>query len=590
MDSYNWNLSLLSKKVGSKDFKEEKEEICAKVDEFIEKWKEKDFLSNENILKKALDDYESLMADPGTSGKMGYFYFLKRSLNQSDSELQAKLKKIEEFSKRQENRLRFFTYRISKADGKKQKKFLNSKKLSKYKNFIKKLFRVGEYTLSEKEEKILFLKSGPAYSNWVDMVNRFLSEEIRKVLTPEGEKEKSFSEIVSLMNNKNKSIRDSAAKAFNDILEKNSEVAEAELNSVLENKKIDDNLKGFKRPDMNRIISDDIEKETVDILINAVSENFSVAKDYYRLKADLFGVKKLKYHERNVPYGNLSVNYPFNDAKKLIRKVLGRLDKEFLTLFDKFLDGRIDLHPKKGKKGGAFCTHNLITQPVYILMNYTGKLEDVLTLIHETGHGINNELMGKEQNSLNFGVSTFTAEVASTFFEDFIIEEIKKEVSADLKLAVLMNKLNRDVSTIYRQIAAVNFERELHKGFRTRGYLSKEEIGKLFKAHMKSYMGDYVEQSEGSENWWVYWSHIRKFFYNYSYAGGLLISKSLQKKVKEDPTYIEEVKTFLRAGTSEPPKEIFKRMGLNIQSEDFWNRGLNETKKLLKEVRRLSEK
>lgn len=587
---YNWDFSLLLEEGNPKILEKEKKRVKKKVDEFVERWRGEDFLRNEEVLKKALDNYESLMADPGTSGKAGYFYFLKRALNQSDSDLQAKSKKIEEFSKRQENKLRFFTLRISKVKSEKQDKFLSSDLLSNYKNFLKKLFRKGQYALSEKEEKILSLKSGPSYSNWIDMVNRFLSEETRKVLTMDGEEEKTFSEIVSLINDKDKNVRDSAAKAFNDILEKNSKIAEAELNSVLEDKKVNDNLKGFERPDMARVISDDVEKNTVDTLVDVVSKNFDVAKDYYKLKADLFGVDKLKYHERNVPYGDLNADYSFDDAKKIVRKVLDRLDEEFLATFDKFLDGRIDLRPKKGKRGGAFCIHNLINQPVYILMNYTGKLEDVLTLIHETGHGINNELMRKEQNSLNFGVSTFTAEVASTFFEDFVTEEIKKEVGDDLKLAILMNKLNRDVSTIYRQITAVNFERELHSIFRNKGYLSKEEIGNLFTSHMEAYMGRFVEQSKGSENWWVYWSHIRRFFYNYSYAGGLLISKSLQRKVKNDPEYVKEVKRFLKSGTSKSPKEIFKEMDMDIQKKKFWFEGIEETKRLLEEAKDLAEK
>ena len=586
-EKYTWDLSLLSDK--EINFKNEKEVIKEKVDSFVERWEESDFLIDAETLGEALDDYEKLMVNFGTSGKAGYYYFLKRSLNQSDSNLKAKQKKVEEFSQKQENRLRFFTLRISKTDEKKQKEFLNSPLLTDYKNFLKKLFRKGEYSLSQKEERILSLKSGPAYSNWVDMVNRFLAEEERVILTPGGKKEtKSFSEITSLINDKDKKVRDSAAEAFNEILDKNSKIAEVELNSVLENKKVNDWLRGFSKPEESRYISDDVEEETVNNLVEAVTDNFQIARDYYKLKANLFGVEKLKYHERNVPYGDLTADYSFKEAKELVGEVLGDLDGQFLDIFNKFLDGRIDLRPKKGKRGGGFCIHNLITQPVYILLNYTDKLEDVLTLIHEAGHGINNELMREEQNSLNFGVSTFTAEVASTFFEDFVTEEIKRRSGRDLKLAILMNKLNRDISTIHRQVAAVNFERDLHNRFRDKGYLSKEEVGMLFKSHMEAYMGDFVEQSDGSQNWWVYWSHIRRFFYNYSYAGGLLISKSLQSKVKESPGYVKEVKTFLKAGTSKSPKEIFKEMGLNIQSKDFWSRGLKETENLLKEAESLT--
>jgi oligoendopeptidase F len=101
-------------------------------------------------------------------------------------------------------------------------------------------------------------------------------------------------------------------------------------------------------------------------------------------------------------------------------------------------------------------------------------------------------------------------------------------------------------------------------------------------------MGDSVEQSSGSENWWIHWSHIRSFFYVYSYAGGLLISKSLQKSVKDDPGFIEKVKEFLSAGLSESPRNIFTGLGINIADPEFWEKGLDEVETLLRETTQLA--
>ncbi len=589
-EKYEWNLSLLLEDEYSKKASEEKKIIERRIDSFSKKWKERNFLNNIDTLKEVLDDYDNLMAECGTSGKMGYFYFLKNSLNQSDPELKAKLKKIEEFSKKQEEKLIFFELELSKTKEEKQEEILESDKLKGYKNFLRRTFKKGKHMLSEKEEKIINLKSGPAYDNWVGMVSQFLSEETREVLiTEKGKETKTFSEIVTLIKDKNKKIRDSAGEALNDILKSNARVAEIEMNSVLEDKKINDGLRNFKRPDESRFISDDVEAKTIDQLVKTVTDNFKVSRDYYELKAHLFGVEKLKYHERSIPYGEIEKEYSFEEACRLVKEVPASLDVDFEKIFDNFIDnGHVDLRPKKGKRGGAFCVHNLITQPVYILLNYGKKLEDVITLIHEVGHGINNEMIRKKQNAINFGVSTFTAEVASTFFEDFITEKIMDKAEKDIKLSMLMNKLDRDISTIYRQIAAINFERDLHKKFRVSGYLSKEEIGNLFKGHMGAYMGDYVEQSEGSENWWVYWSHLRRFFYNYSYAGGLLISKALQKRTRENPEFVEQVKQFLETGTSLTPKETFGIMGIDIQQSNFWDNGIKETKRLLKKAEKLA--
>ncbi len=224
------------------------------------------------------------------------------------------------------------------------------------------------------------------------------------------------------------------------------------------------------------------------------------------------------------------------------------------------------------------------------MLNHTDKLNDVLTIAHELGHGINNELIKEKQNSINFGTPLSTAEVASTFMEDFVLEELMKEADDETKLALIMQKLNDDISTIMRQIACYMFEQELHEKFREKGYLSKEEIGKLFQKHMNDYMGEFVEQSEGSENWWVYWGHIRRFFYNYSYASGLLISKALQNSVKQAPEFIDKVKGFLSSGLSESPKNIFMKMEIDITNEDFWNKGLDGVETLLEKAEKLAEK
>jgi oligoendopeptidase F len=231
-----------------------------------------------------------------------------------------------------------------------------------------------------------------------------------------------------------------------------------------------------------------------------------------------------------------------------------------------------------------------MTQPTYILLNHSGKLHDVLTIAHELGHGINNELIREKQHALDFGTPTSTAEVASTFMEDFVLEEILHEANDELRLAIMMQKLNDDVSSIFRQVACYRFEQELHAQFRKSGYLSKKDIGKLFQKHMAAYMGPAVEQSPGSENWWVYWNHIRYFFYVYSYASGLLISKSLQNSVKQDPAFVIKVKEFLAAGLSDSPKNIFSKLGIDIADKQFWDRGLDEVEKLLKETTVLAEK
>lgn len=587
-----WNLTPLFKNDDDPQIEKERKLITKKNYAFINKWKNRtDYLENPAILKEALDEYEVLARKYVGGGNEGYYFGLRSAQDENDTTLRAKERKAEEFANSIAVDIQFFTLSIAKIDPKIQKKFLGYKPLASYKHFLEKLFEESKYLLSQEVEKVLTLKSGPSHSNWTRMVSGFLSKEEREIETESGIREqKNFSQIMSLMESTDKKVRDSAAAACNNIFEKYVSVAENEINSILQNKKIDDELRGISRPDLTRHLSDDIDSQTVDTLVATVSAHFSIAHEFYKLKALLLGQKKLQYHERNIPYGQIDKPYTFAQATELIFNVFRNLDPQFSLILKKFIDtGSIDVYPKKGKHGGAFCAHYLITQPTYLLLNYTDKLSDVLTFAHELGHGINNELMRESQNALNFSTPLSTAEVASTFMEDFVLQELIKDATNELRLSIMMKKLNDDIGTIFRQVAAYRFEQELHSEFGKKGYVSKDAIGAIFQKHMKSYMGEYVEQSPGSQNWWVYWSHIRSFFYVYSYASGLLISKSLQNQVKKDPAFIGDVKQFLATGSSASPKEIFSKLHIDITQESFWVKGIQEIEELLKNTKALAK-
>lgn len=585
-----WNLELLFK--NEKEIAKERKVVEEQTKAFVTKWEARDdYLKDPKVLKEALDEYNEWETHYGTAAKEYYYYQLQHELDLNNPEIKAKFNKVQEYAIKLGNDMQFFSIRVAKIDKKLQKKFLTDKALTPYKHYLEKSFEEADHILSEPEEKIINLTT-PLTSNWSRMVSGFVAKEEREVLDDTGKKTvKNFSEISSLTSNTKKKVRDAAAKALNDIVLTHLDVAENELNAVLQHKKIMDDLRRYPRPDAARHMSDDIDTDVVDALVSVVTKRLSIAEDYYKLKAKLFGVKKLAYHERNVPYGKVDKKYTFEEAASLVEKVFAQLDPEFAMILQGYLqNGHLDVFPKKGKEGGAFCTHELITHPTYILMNFNGKLQEILTLAHEVGHGINSELMKTKQNALNFGTPKSTAEVASTFMEDFVLEELMKEADGELRLALMMMKLNDDMGTIFRQVTFYNFETDLHNLYREKGYLAKGQIGELFRKHAISSMGSAVEQTEGTQNWWVYIPHFRMIFYVYSYASGLLISKSLQGSVKKDPKFIVKVKEFLSAGMSDSPKNIFMKLGVDITKKSFWDKGLDEVEELLKETEKLAKK
>lgn len=588
-----WDLSPLKRWKDQKGLENIRKEVEQKTSTFIHKWKKRDdYLTDPTILKEALDEYEAWAHNIGAYGNEWYYYNLALELDQNNPQLKAGFTTIQQLSTKLINDLQFFTLNLAKVPLSVQKKLVSSSLLAPYTHFLERLFAEAKYLLSEKEERILNLKAITSYSQWVHMVSGFLAKEERDIVNEKNQKtKKNFSEIISLINSSHKKVRDSAAEAFNDIMEKHSDSAEAELNAILLHKKTDDELRGVIRPDLTRHLADDVSSDMVDTLLASVKKRFSISNRYYELKTKVLGVKKIAYHERSVELTVKEKKYPFDKAVDIVLTTFKNLDSDFYTIFSSFLEhGQIDVFSKKGKRNGAFCSHNLLSQPTYILLNHTDKLNDVLTLAHELGHGINNELIRKKHNAINFETPTSTAEVASTFMEDFVLRELVKDMDDEDRFYIQMTKLNDDVSSIFRQVACYMFEQELHLEFRKKNFLSKQEIGALFQKHMSAYMGSFVEQSAGSENWWVYWSHIRYFFYVYSYAGGLLISKSLQSSVRQDPAFIEKVKVFLSAGLSDSPKNIFAKLGIDITSQKFWHNGLDEIETLLDETWKLGEK
>ncbi len=578
-----WNLDLLYKSPQDPKIEDDIERSKKLVSSFCKKWKTHEkYFKEPKVLKEALDDYENLHRQNAFCDKPMYYLGLKHALNQSDIEIKGKLNKVRDIAVKLSNDVQFFELKISKIDSKKYKTFTNSPYLKEYKHHLEQLFLSSKYLLSEKEENVFSLTSKPSFSNWANMLEELLSKQELKIMDEKGNNKKiSYNEVFKYLDSKNKKVRDYAAKEFNKVNERYSEIAEFELNSILESKKINDEYRGLSRPDLGRHISDDIDSEVVDTLLEVVTNNFEVSKKYYKLKTDLLGQKTLGYHERNVPLGEIDSDYSYKDSIELVSNTFKNIDPLFADTIKKFTNnGQYDVFPKVKKSGGAFCTSSGNTLPTFILLNHKSKLNDVLTIAHESGHGIHSE-MSKIQNSLNCGYPTSLAEVASTFFEDFVLEEILKEANEELLFTILAQKLNSDISSIFRQVAFYNFEKELHKDFRKKGYLSKEYISELFIKHMSSYLGDSVKKDEGMKSGWIYWSHLRMFFYVYSYASGLLISKGLQSLVKEDKKNVELVKQFLKSGSTKSPKDLFKGMGIDITKKDIWERGIESIKKKL---------
>ncbi len=243
------------------------------------------------------------------------------------------------------------------------------------------------------------------------------------------------------------------------------------------------------------------------------------------------------------------------------------------------------MYPSVGKRGGAYCW-GAYGLPTVVLLNHTNNFNSVMTLAHEMGHAFHTE-MSHTQSPIYADYTTSVAETASTLFENFVFDEVFETLSKKEKIIALHDKINGSVSTIFRQIACFNFEKELHEKIRREGYLSKENIASLMNKHMKSYLGPVFEMREDDGYFFVNWSHIRRYFYVYSYAYGALISDALYLEYKKDNNFKEKIEEFLKAGGSKSPEDIFCDIGINIRDPKFFENGLKVIEEDIKRLEKL---
>ncbi len=550
----------------------------------------KDFYKNDSWLKDsrgllvALERYEALNELPGN--KALYYAFYVRELDGSRADADALIMKLQDRLTKAGTLVMFFENRLSKISKKQQKVFLADKTLKKYKYYLQRLFLEGKYTLSEAEERVLALTSPSRSSLWVSGVEKLVNKQVVRM----GKEEMPINDVLSRSPHMESATKRRAwSKAVMEKLESISEFPESEINAIYTNKKVSDEMRGFKNPYDATIIGYENSLSSVASLIKVVTDNYKLVHKFMHIKQRMLGLSEMYYADRSAPVGKSNKRISYNRAVKIVSSAFYDVDKEYGDIFNKLIsNGQVDAYPKVGKSGGAYCSGN-INMPTMILLNHTDDLNSLYTLAHEMGHAIHTE-RSKTQPIIYQNYSTAVAETASTFFERVAFDKIFQTLSENEKIIALHNKIQDDIATIFRQVAFFNFELELNNAIRSNGWLSKESIAKLLVKHLRAYLGKGVKVDELDGYSFVYIGHFRRHFYVYSYAFGQLISNVLFERYKQDKSYIKQIDKFLSAGGSGTPEYIFKSIGVDVKTEKFWQDGMNMIEKDIKALEKLIKK
>lgn len=576
-----WDLTPLYSSLGEVD--EHVTSLRKAYEDFAQKWQDRsDYLEDSEVLFEALEDYEGLNE---LSPMKPYFYlYLRYTTNQDDTAVEAKLNQVEQKMAEIGNLVLFFTLKLGNLEESQQNKFLKADRLKPFHYQLERIFLESEYQLSENEEQIINLLTPPAHSMWVKGLEKQLS---RKSISMDGN-QIPLAKARNIFSDLSTAKRREVWQAIISTAKEEVDFAESELNAVVTRKKILDDRRGYEHPYSSRILADEVTEKSIISFVDLVTKNFSLAHEFYALKAQILGEDKLTYADRSATIGEINTDFSYQKQVEILKEGFASFHDDYADILDRFVkDRQIDVEPRQGKKGGAYCWGSIYGVPTYVFLNNADNYKSLTTFAHEMGHAIHSEMTKASQPARYLSYTIPVAETASTLFERAVFEHVFPKLSVEEQIIALHDKINDGVSTIFRQIALFNFERDLHKVIRNNGFFDKQSMAELLQKHQQSYVGNQVEVSLEDGFEYVMWPHIRMFFYVYSYAFGELLSRSLFSLFQEDPGNEEKIRAFLRAGGSMSVREIFLLADIDIHDPAMWQKGLYNFQKDVERLRGL---
>lgn len=568
-----WDLSEYYKGTDDKQIDKDIKKYAQLAAAFAKKYKGKVAALDAKAFVAALKEIEDISK---LGSKLGGFAYLNSTTRLMDAKASALYQKVSEALSEAGADLLFFGLEYNKMDEKAIRKLEEDKEVKVYAPYLKRVRKFKPYELSEDVEKTLLEKDVTSGSAWV----RLYEESMARLSYEVDGKKYNDAQIGRLCLSPDAELRAKAGKEINKVSKDNSFSVCYIYNMIMKDKAVEDKKRGFKLPMSARNLSEEVSDETVNALAQTVRDNYKdIAWRFYKLKAKLLGVDKIQYWDRNAPLPiEDDRSYTWDEAVQTVLKAYNEFSPKLYNVAKEFFENPwIDVAPKDGKRSGAFCSGPLVEEHPFLMLNFVGKRNDVLTLAHELGHGCHHQLRRKN-GTLNETTRMTTEEVASVFGEMLVFQSMLNNAkSDDEKISLLAMKINDMINTAIRQIAFHFFETRAHDE-RQNGELSSERLNQIWLEEMKESLGPSVEVDENSAYIWEQVGHfffLPFYVYAYSFADCVVNSLywlKLQNKVENfEDKYLE----LLSKTAIGDYKEIFAPFNLNPESHDFWQGGLN---------------
>ena len=508
-------------------------------------------------------------------GRATDYASLRFAVDTADPKVGARLQKTSEQAASIRTRMVWFDVEWAALDDAKAEALLAAEGLDHCRHHLRKARDRKQYVLSEPEERILTEKGVTGRSAWARLFGE-LTSAIRVDIKGE---DLSMEQALSRLADADRHVRREAAESVTAALQPGLRTRAYIFNTLMQDKAIDDRLRGFDHWLAARNVANEASDESVQALVDAVQKRYDIPQRWYRLKAKLLGLDRLADYDRVATLEAEETEFPWDDARELVLDSYRSFSPDLGALAQRFFDERwIDAPVRPAKRGGAFCAYTVPSHHPYVFLNWTFRRRDVLTLAHELGHGVHGALAQQNGQSIFHQMTPLTlAETASVFGETVVFGRLIEQTDdPNARLALLAANIEDGIATVYRQTAMNRFEHAVHTARRDEGELSMDRFGQLWTETQGELFGDSVEMTDGFRSWWSYIPHfIGTPGYVYAYSYGQLLALSVYKQYEEQGSdFVPRYLHLLGSGGSDTPENLGRIVGCDLADPGFWDGGI----------------
>ena len=546
-------------------------------------------MDSADTLADALSESEK---DDYITERLYVYAFMRYYEDTSDGTYQQMSGKAQMLAVKMSEKYSFLVPEIMAADDDKVARFLDSDKIKPYRHLLCDMLAKKEHTCSQKEEKLLAMASQMADSP-SDIFSKFNNADVKfgKVHDEHGdEKELTSAGFSVFMESRDRNVRKEAFYALYRQYKSYINTLAASYYGNVKQAVFFANARNYESTLQMYLSGSFIPESVYTNLIDTVNNNLDKMHDYVSLRKKTLGVDELHFYDIYAPLtSDYTVKVSYENAKETVLDALKILGDDYVSQVKKgYESGWVDVYENDGKRSGAFSWGAYGTHP-YIFLNYTETINDIFTLIHETGHAMHTYYSNETQPYTYAGYKIFVAEVASTCNEVILIDYLLKHSRSDEEKKYLYGHyLEQFKGTLFRQTMFAEFEMITHRMVQDGEVLNAESLCGTYKKLNEKYFGKDMVIDEEIAYEWARIPHFYTPFYVYQYATGFSAAVAIATKIiNGDKEVLHGYREFLKGGSSMHPIELLSLCKIDMSKPDVIQDALNVFGSLIEDFKKI---